>query len=106
MLQCRTFLKTENIQHIPGYASFGTVVSDEDPPPLFDWLPPASIILPLYLSFMLNIGLAMAGGAGGKNETSEPARLHEKIDRYAVRPWTGLSVGGGAFSLSLSLGTF
>ena len=55
---------------------------------------------------MLNIGLAMAGGAGGKNETSEPARLHEKIDRYAVRPWTGLSVGGGAFSLSLSLGTF
>ena len=70
-------IKTENIQHIPGYASFGTGVSDEDSPPLFDWLPPASIILPLRspLSFtMLN---AVGGGGGGKNETSERASRRE-----------------------------
>ena len=35
----------EHMEHIPGYASFGTVVSADDSPPPFDWLPPASIIL-------------------------------------------------------------
>ena len=35
----------EHLEHIPGYASFGTVASADDSPPPLDWLPPASIIL-------------------------------------------------------------
>ena len=78
-------IKTENIQHIPGYASFGTGVSDEDSPPLFDWLPPASIILPLRspLSFtMLN---AVGGGAARMRRASERAGERQGQRRAMAR---------------------